>query len=90
VGIHRVGEKNNSFFGKNALQIAIFYFIVRPPYPLPKTYDGWVRRERYSGSDLGEKSFQLFSLLIVYIYRLPEHRLRPGCQLGELHGPHDW
>jgi hypothetical protein len=34
-------------FGRNALQIAIFwYFIVLPPYPLPKIYDGWVRRER--------------------------------------------
>jgi hypothetical protein len=33
-------------FWQNALQIAIFwYFIVLPPYPLPKTYDGWVRRK---------------------------------------------
>jgi hypothetical protein len=33
-------------FGGKTLQIAIFwYFIVLPPYPLPKTYDTWVQRE---------------------------------------------
>jgi hypothetical protein len=38
--------KKQFVFGRNALQIAIFwYFIVLPPYPLPKTYDGWVRCE---------------------------------------------
>jgi hypothetical protein len=65
-GMAGVGEKKMSLFGRNALQIAIFwYFIVFPPYPLPETYDGWVRCEGYGGSDLVEKSFQLFSLLIV-------------------------
>jgi hypothetical protein len=45
-GRRDVGEKNITFFGRNALQNAIFwYFIVLPPYPLPKTYDGWVRCE---------------------------------------------
>jgi hypothetical protein len=40
-----VGVKK-SFFGRNTLQIAIFwYFIVLPPYPLPRTYYGWVQRE---------------------------------------------
>jgi hypothetical protein len=45
VGMRRVGDKNNSFSAET-LQIAIFrHFIVLPPYPLPKTYDEWVRRE---------------------------------------------
>jgi hypothetical protein len=44
-GMRGYGEKK-IVFSRNALQIAIFwYFIVLPPYPLPKTYDGWVRRE---------------------------------------------
>jgi hypothetical protein len=65
VGKERLGKKHY-VFGRNALQIAIiWYFMVLPPYPLPKTYDGWVRREGYGGPDLGEKSFQLSSLLIV-------------------------
>jgi hypothetical protein len=58
--------RKNYVFGRNALQIAIFGpSIVLPPYPLLTTYDEWVRREGYSGPDLGEKSFQLSSLLIV-------------------------
>jgi hypothetical protein len=33
-------------FGRNVLQIAIFwYFIVLVSYPLPKIYDGCVRRK---------------------------------------------
>jgi hypothetical protein len=45
VGRNNPGEKK-IIFGRNALQIMIFwYFIVFPPYPLPKIYDGWVQRE---------------------------------------------
>jgi hypothetical protein len=54
VGMGRVGDKGITFleetlsklrlnyvFGRNALQIAIFwYFIVLPPYPLPKHMTG--------------------------------------------------
>jgi hypothetical protein len=53
-------------YGRNALQIAIFrYFHGPSTLSTPKTYDRWVRRERYGESDLCEKSFQLSSLLIV-------------------------
>jgi hypothetical protein len=39
-GMAEVGEKK-PLFGRNAIQIAICrYFIVIPPYPLPKIYDG--------------------------------------------------
>jgi hypothetical protein len=35
------GVRKKSIFGRNALQIAIFwYFIVFPHYPLPNKYDG--------------------------------------------------
>jgi hypothetical protein len=58
-------KKNNSFLVETLSKLGFFEpSIVLPPYPLLKTYDGWVRREGYSGPDLGEKSFQLFSLLI--------------------------
>jgi hypothetical protein len=44
-------------FGRNALQIAIFwYFIVLPPYPLPKTLMGYmilIDYVRSSGEDWG-------------------------------------
>jgi hypothetical protein len=40
------GWRKQFVFDRNTLQIAIFwYFTVLPPYPLPKTYDRWVRRE---------------------------------------------
>jgi hypothetical protein len=62
VGMVGVSEKNITTLFK----LRFFDpFIVLPPYPLPKTYDGWVRREGYGGPNLGEKSFQLFSLFIV-------------------------
>jgi hypothetical protein len=39
VGKATLGEKNIYVFGRNALQIAIFwYFIVLPPYPPPKKH----------------------------------------------------
>jgi hypothetical protein len=58
-----LGEKIY-LLGRNVLQIAIFrYFIVLPLYPLPKTCDVWVQHEGYGGSGLGEKNFQLSSLL---------------------------
>jgi hypothetical protein len=42
--VGRVGK--NFVFGRNTLQIAIFfYFIVLPPFLLLKIYDRWVRRE---------------------------------------------
>jgi hypothetical protein len=49
-GYARAGRKGPGekkiVFGRNTLQIVIFwYFVVLPPYPLPKTYDEWVRRE---------------------------------------------
>jgi hypothetical protein len=40
------GEKNNSFLEETLSKLRFFwYFIVLPPYPLPKTYDEWVRLE---------------------------------------------
>jgi hypothetical protein len=60
-----LGEKNRPFWQKRSPNCVFGTSIVLPPYPLPKTYDGWVRREGYGGSNLGEKSFQLSSLLIV-------------------------
>jgi hypothetical protein len=54
------------FFAGTLSKLRFFwYFIALPPYPVPKTYDGWVRREGQGGSDLGEKSFQLSSLLTL-------------------------
>jgi hypothetical protein len=49
--VHRVdrsavGEKKVRFFWhKHSPNCDFFYFIVLPRYPLPKTCDGWVRRE---------------------------------------------
>jgi hypothetical protein len=66
VGVRRHGWVRKNFaFGRNTLQITFFYFIVLPPYSLPKTYDGWVRREGQDGSKLSDKNFQLFLLLII-------------------------
>jgi hypothetical protein len=56
--VRRDGQKT-LFFAKTLSKLRFFYFIVLPHYPLPKTYVGWVRREGYGGSNLGEKSFQL-------------------------------
>jgi hypothetical protein len=68
-GMIGVGEKNNSFSAETLSKLRFFgLFIVLPPYPLPKTYDGWAHHEGYGGPDLGEKNFQLFSLIMVYIY----------------------
>jgi hypothetical protein len=68
-GRRGVGEKNITFFfffaGTLSKLRFFWYFIALPPYPVPKTYDGWVRREGQGGSDLGEKSFQLSSLLTL-------------------------
>jgi hypothetical protein len=45
-GTSSAGEKKLVVFDRNTLKIAIFwYFIVFSPYPLIKTYDGWVQRE---------------------------------------------
>jgi hypothetical protein len=44
--VEKVPVRKKIVFGRNTLQIVIFwYFVVLPPYPLPKTYDEWVRRE---------------------------------------------
>jgi hypothetical protein len=44
--VRTAGGEKTIRFGRNTLQIAIFwYFIVLPPYRLPETYDVWVRRE---------------------------------------------
>jgi hypothetical protein len=60
-----VGEKKIRFGQKRSPNCDFCPSIVLPPYPLLKTYDEWVRREGYSGPDLGEKNFQLSSFLIV-------------------------
>jgi hypothetical protein len=44
VGRCGVGEKNITFLAETLSKLR-FYFIVLPPYPFPKTYDGWVQRE---------------------------------------------
>jgi hypothetical protein len=66
VGVDKRWVKKNFVFGRNVLQIGIFWSsIVLTPYPLPKTHDRWVCREGYGGPELGEKSFQLSLLFIV-------------------------
>jgi hypothetical protein len=56
----RGGWQKNYFFGGNTLQIAIFQsFIVLPPYPLPKTYDGWVRAWGVRRARFGWKKFSI-------------------------------
>jgi hypothetical protein len=57
VGKTATGEKKLKFCQKHSPNC--------DPYPLSKTYDGWVRREGYGGSDLDEKNFQLSLLIIV-------------------------
>jgi hypothetical protein len=58
----RTGEKIFSFLGETLPKLRFLWsfhlFVTTQP-------DAWVQREGYSGSDLGEKSFQLSSLLIV-------------------------
>jgi hypothetical protein len=66
-GKQRAWWEKNRFWQKRSLNCD--FLVLHSPstlYPLLKTYDVWVRREGYGGPDLGEKSFQLFSLLIVY------------------------
>jgi hypothetical protein len=58
-------EKSLGILAERSLNCDFWYFIVLPPYPLPKTYDGWVRREGYGGPNLSKKNFQLSSPLIV-------------------------
>jgi hypothetical protein len=36
-------RKKFRFWQKHSSDYDFFYFVVLPPYPLPKTYDGWVR-----------------------------------------------
>jgi hypothetical protein len=63
------GWEKTSFFCHKRSPNCDFSVLPRSFHPIhPITYDGWVRRERYGGSDLGEKSFQLSSLLIIYIW----------------------
>jgi hypothetical protein len=38
-------RKEFHFWQKHSPNCDFRYFIVLPPYPLPKAYDGWVRRE---------------------------------------------
>jgi len=61
VGEHRV-RKIIDFWQKRSL---ICDFYGSPPPPTSLGSDIRVRREGYGGPDLGEKSFQLFSIFIV-------------------------
>jgi hypothetical protein len=38
-------RKTICFWQKRSSNCDFWHFIVLPPYPLPKTYDWWVRRE---------------------------------------------
>jgi hypothetical protein len=60
-----VGEKTIRFCHKRSPNCNFLILHSPSTYPLSITYDGWDRHEGYGGPDLGEKSFQLFSLLIV-------------------------
>jgi hypothetical protein len=53
-GRNEVGEKNCDFYGRSTFLVIM-------------QLDEWVRREGQGGPELGEKSFQLSSLLIYTI-----------------------
>jgi hypothetical protein len=63
VGRKVIGDKNNSFWAETLFKLEFLYS--RSTLSVQQLDDGWVWREGQGGPELGEKSFQLSSLLIV-------------------------
>jgi hypothetical protein len=65
VGKIRLGNKNIMILAETLSKLRFLVVYSSSTLSTSKKYGGWVRREGYDRPDLGEKSFQLSSLLIV-------------------------